>query len=103
MTQKARVACLAGPLKGSVFPLVDREVSVGRDLSNRVSIADPLVSRKHSLLLQENGAYKITDLESLNGTFVNGKPVKEHLLRHGDEIGIGNSLFFFLADDATTP
>ena len=50
------------------------------------------------------GQYQIRDLESRNGSFVNGVPVRERTLADGDEIQIGNSLFLFLAEDqAATP
>src|SRR5208283_4438469 len=47
-----------------------------------------------------DGRYQIRDLESRNGTVVNGLTVKEQCLRHGDEIAIGDSVFLFLLEDA---
>jgi transcriptional regulator with GAF, ATPase, and Fis domain len=67
-------------------------------------VVDPSVSRKHCLLRrEEDGRFQIKDLDSRNGTLVNGLPVKEHWLRHGDEIVIGDSSFVFLLEDENHP
>ncbi|MDQ5835664.1 MAG: sigma 54-interacting transcriptional regulator [Acidobacteriota bacterium] len=104
-----RLAVVAGPLKDSAFELGGEELSVGRESSNRVCIPDALLSRRHCVVRTENSRHKLVDLNSLNGTFVNGKPVREHLLEHGDQIGIGESRLVFLrhadepaARDSTT-
>jgi len=86
-------------LKDSTLPLPDGEVTLGRDPSNTQPIADLSVSRKHCLLRQEQGRYQVRDLESRNGTLVNGQAVKEQWLLHGDEIAIGDSVFLFLLED----
>jgi Nif-specific regulatory protein len=90
----------AGPAKDTVIPLTQDEASIGRDPNNVVAISDPSVSRKHCLLRRESdGRFQILDLESRNGTLVNGVTVKEHWLRHGDEIATGDSVFLFLVED----
>ena len=48
---------------------------------------------------EEDGRFQIKDLDSRNGTLVNGVAVKEQWLRHGDEIATGDSVFLFLAED----
>ena len=63
-------------------------------------MADASVSRKHCLLRrEEDGRFQIKDLDSRNGTLVNGLAVKEQWLRHGDEIATGDSVFLFLLED----
>ena len=63
-------------------------------------MADASVSRKHCLLRrEEDGRFQIRDLDSRNGTLVNGLVVKEQWLRHGDEIATGDSVFLFLLED----
>jgi len=94
-----RLLAIAGPLKDSTIPLPEGEVTLGRDPTSAVPVVDPSVSRKHCLLRREDGRFQIKDLESRNGTLVNGSPVKEQWLRHGDEIAIGDSVFFFLLED----
>jgi len=91
-----RLVARDGPLKNSVFSLDDGELSVGRNPSNRLSINDPSLSRQHCVIAPRNGGFEIRDLDSRNGTFVNGVPVHERVLDEGDEVRIGNSLFLFL-------
>jgi Nif-specific regulatory protein len=98
-----RLAFVAGPLKDSVVELGDAEVSIGRDSTNTVRVADALLSRRHCVARLEGEGFRLFDLDSLNGTFVNGRPVREHALRHGDEISIGESRIVFLASDAEAP
>jgi Nif-specific regulatory protein len=95
---------IAGPSKDLTIPLPDGEATIGRDPANVVAIVDPSVSRKHCLLRrEEDGRFSIKDLESRNGTLVNGTPVKEQFLHHGDEIATGDSLFLFLLEDEDRP
>jgi Nif-specific regulatory protein len=97
---RPRLLVIAGPSKDLTIPLPDGEATIGRDPANVVAIIDPSVSRKHCLLRRaEDGRFSIKDLESRNGTLVNGLPVKEQWLRHGDEIATGDSLFLFLVEE----
>jgi len=62
---------------------------------------DPSVSRRHCLI-RKNGvtdSFHVIDLESYNGTFVNGVPVAEKALTHGDQIALGDIRFLFLTHD----
>jgi transcriptional regulator with GAF, ATPase, and Fis domain len=93
-----RLAAIAGPLKGTAFTIAEEEISIGREPSNQLCVADRSLSRRHCLVKNESGQFKIADLNSLNGTFVNGVPVKERLLQHGDQIKLGDSQFLFLLD-----
>jgi Nif-specific regulatory protein len=91
---------IAGPAKDSTIPLPDGEATLGRDPTNAVAMADASVSRRHCLLRrEEDGRFQIRDLDSRNGTLVNGLVVKEQWLRHGDEIATGDSVFLFLLED----
>jgi Nif-specific regulatory protein len=97
---RPRLLVIAGPSKDSTIPLPDGEAALGRDPTNAVALADASVSRKHCLLRrEEDGRFQIKDLDSRNGTLVNGLAVKEHWLRHGDEIATGDSVFLFLVED----
>ncbi|HEX8685438.1 MAG TPA: FHA domain-containing protein, partial [Pyrinomonadaceae bacterium] len=94
-----RVVVIAGPLKGSVFGLGEAELSVGRDSTNSVRLADSLLSRRHCRVTRAGDGFLLTDLESLNGTFVNGRPVREHRLAEGDRIDVGESRLVFLTGE----
>ena len=99
-----RLVAVSGPLKDSVFSLPEEELSLGRDASNGLPISDPSVSRRHCLIGREGTGHVIEDLESRNGTLVNGQPIERHSLRHLDEISIGDSVFVFLIEeDAVRP
>ena len=95
-----RLIAMAGPrrARSSRFPAGD--LSVGRGSSNGLSLESESVSRHHCVVKQHGGDTKIIDLDSLNGTFVNGVPVKERLLDHGDQIAIGDSLFLLLVEES---
>ena len=97
---RPRLLVIAGPSKDSTIPLPDGEATIGRDPANVIAIIDPSVSRKHCLLRrEEDGRFLVRDLESRNGTLVNGVATKEQWLRHGDEIATGDSLFLFLLEE----
>jgi transcriptional regulator with GAF, ATPase, and Fis domain len=98
-----RLLAISGPLKDSTIPLPDGESTLGRDPANAIPVVDASVSRKHSLLRREDERFQIRDLDSRNGTLVNGLTVKEHWLKHGDEITIGDSVFLFLLEDGERP
>ena len=101
---RPRLLVTAGPSKDQTIPLPEGEATIGRDPANVVAIIDPSVSRKHCLLRrEEDGRFLIRDLDSRNGTLVNGAPVKEQFLRHGDEIATGDSLFLFLVEEENRP
>jgi transcriptional regulator with GAF, ATPase, and Fis domain len=96
---RPRLLAVAGPLKDSTIPVPEGEISLGREGTNLVAINDPSVSRRHCLLRRVDERFQVQDLESRNGTLVNGLAVKEHWLRHGDEIAIGDSSFLFLLEE----
>ena len=92
----ARLVALAGPLCGEAFPIEGPEWVVGRDPANPLSIPDRLMSRRHCAVTFANGQHHLRDLGSSNGTFVNGIPVEERVLEHGDRIRAGDSVLLFL-------
>jgi transcriptional regulator with GAF, ATPase, and Fis domain len=98
-----RLIAISGPLKGTTVLLAEAETIIGREPGNAVAISDPLVSRRHcSIRRDDSGKVQVSDLESLNGTFVNGVPAQEKALEHGDYIKIGSSEFIFLLEGSET-
>ncbi|HEY6372202.1 MAG TPA: sigma 54-interacting transcriptional regulator [Candidatus Sulfotelmatobacter sp.] len=91
----ARLEAVSGPLKGTLFPLMGDEISIGRDPSNEISLLDSLVSRRHCVIRKEASGFRLQDLESRNNTFVSGVPVMDRVLVHGDQIRVGNSILVF--------
>jgi transcriptional regulator with GAF, ATPase, and Fis domain len=97
---------ISGSLRGTIFVLPNEEVSVGREASNSICVNDASVSRRHCLIKRIAGSgqgqdqFNVIDLESFNGTFVNGIPVKDHTFAHGDQIALGDVQFLFLTHEA---
>ena len=94
-----RLLVVSGPLKDSTIPLSEGEITIGREATNGIAISDPSVSRKHCLVSGQDGRFLVRDLDSRNGTLVNGTGVEEQWLQHGDEIATGDSSFLFLLED----
>src|SRR4029434_4671570 len=97
-----RLVALSGPLRGQIITL-KAETSIGRGSSNQVAISDPSLSRRHCLIPRAEAGFTLKDLDSSNGAYVNGVPVRERLLEHGDQITLGDSVFVFLAREGETP
>ena len=70
-------------------------VALGRDSSNTVRLIDTEVSRRHAELRRDRDGYRIVDLGSQNGTFVNGQPVDQTLLHSGDRVQLGSTVLLF--------
>jgi pSer/pThr/pTyr-binding forkhead associated (FHA) protein len=75
-----------------------QSASFGRDGSNTIVLPSRLVSRRHALLKRESTGFWLADRGSTNGTYVNGEPVRERMLRDGDRIAIGTFEFAFHTD-----
>jgi hypothetical protein len=67
-------------------PVVSGEITVGRDPSNRISIADQFVSKFHAKLVISQSSIVLVDLGSANKTYVNGTAIREAAVKYGDEI-----------------
>jgi transcriptional regulator with GAF, ATPase, and Fis domain len=98
-----KLAAIAGPRQGNVTPLGEERLSVGRDSGNQICLADMSVSRRHCVIETQGTRVTITDLGSHNGTFVNGVPIKERALQHGDQVRIGDSIFLVLLQEEPPP
>jgi Nif-specific regulatory protein len=90
-----RLISISGPSEGAIFTLNGDQIPIGREPSNSICIADPLLSRRHCHLSKQGDHYCISDSGSANGTFVNGVPIKERELAHRDIIKAGDSLLIF--------
>jgi signal transduction histidine kinase/pSer/pThr/pTyr-binding forkhead associated (FHA) protein len=77
------------------FELTFSPVALGRDSSNAVRLIDTEVSRRHAELRRDRDGYRIVDLGSQNGTFVNGRPVDQTPLRSGDRVQLGSTVLVF--------
>ena len=96
----ARLIAVAGPVPKTEFLLGDEEAVIGRDVAATVCVNSRSASRRHCTVRRNGDQYLIKDLGSSNGTLVNGLPITECVLRHGDRIAISDALFVFSADQA---
>jgi len=82
--------------------LAKRKITVGSASGNDLIIPNPTVSRQHALLKRRFGRYRLIDLESTNGTFINGRQINRPILvTRGDEVRFGAARFAFLQSPAT--
>src|SRR5947208_4407752 len=89
------IQVLEGVDRGRVFRNLPVPLTVGREEGNLLRLNDERVSRFHAKIQQDNGDIILTDLESTNGTRVNGNVVQIRRLRVGDRICVGRSLLLF--------
>jgi len=89
---------LKGAGVGARYLLDAAQTKLGRDMSNEIILDDITVSRSHALITKSNG-YRLKDLGSLNGSYVNAVAVKESVINAGDEVQIGKyHLTLFIGD-----
>lgn len=82
-----------GPTPGAIFELVADEISIGRGVKNHIVIHDNEVSREHCRLVRLIDGYELHDLQSSNGTFVNGQSVMAPwVLASGTLIELGDTI-----------
>ena len=74
---------------------IDTTLTFGRSQSNHVVLRDAKTSRQHAEIKLQGHEYVLTDLNSSNGTYVNGEKIKECVLSPQDEIKIGDFVFQF--------
>ena len=79
-------------------PLTQDPLTIGRRTGNDIVIDNQAISGSHARIFQEDQTYFIEDLNSLNGTFLNGQKVSKYALKQGDIILIGNHTIEFLSD-----
>ncbi len=85
------------------FALTPTPMVVGRDAEADIRVDEPLVSRAHARIEPREGAYALLDLGSTNFTRVNGEVIREHVLRHGDELRFARARCRYVEDGADDP
>ena len=90
---------LQGPDKGRTLKTDDPVVLLGRT-SDQVPLTDQTVSRRHAQLKREKNAWTLYDLNSVNGTYLNGARLqKPTRLKHGDQIRVGSTLLVYAGEE----
>ena len=80
---------------GQRHELEKRRAVIGRSKDADIQVSDPNVSRRHAEVRQEGAAYWVVDLDSTNGTEINGRRLKRAKLRPGDTITVGSTELVF--------
>ncbi|MFC1850986.1 FHA domain-containing protein [candidate division CSSED10-310 bacterium] len=93
--QFPELVIIQGTGSGQRFVLDHKRTRIGRSNENEIIINDRLSSRVHSIIRELDGVYYLSDMDSRNGTKLNGNDIKEEELQDGDEIQIGNIVFRF--------
>jgi dipeptidyl aminopeptidase/acylaminoacyl peptidase len=91
----AKLTFESGPFAGRIVALPNQMVTVGRAPDNDIVVSDPATSGRHGRIEVRGTAFWISDLGSTNGTLVNGEPVIEKQLTHGDLIAMGQNTIRF--------
>jgi pSer/pThr/pTyr-binding forkhead associated (FHA) protein len=86
-----------GPNSGSKYALDEPLVTAGRHPDSMIFLDDITVSRRHAEVRRVDGGYEVTDVGSLNGTYLNRERVESARLNDGDELQIGTFKLLFLA------
>jgi two-component system, cell cycle response regulator len=105
-----------GPGLGTCYPLLDHPCVIGRGEDSDISVYHPSVSRQHARIESADECFRVTDLGSTNGTFINDQPVTPapgeptlhgepcdpptgQPLKDGDYLRVGNCIFRFLSSN----
>jgi hypothetical protein len=91
MTEAFRLVMTKGPEPGQTIALDKDEMSIGRDPNSDITINDAQISRRHAQVTIRGNVVVLEDLDSTNGTFVNGmRLTASQALSNGDVIGLGD-------------
>lgn len=97
--RKCQLRVISGPDEKKKFDLNQKSTQIGKKEDCDIVLLDNTVSRHHIAIEMTSDSYLLKDLESTNGTYINGLKVKEAYLTPGDIIKIGNSEIEFTAFD----
>ena len=86
---------LDGADRGRTYPNLEPPVTIGREEGNTIQLNDERVSRYHAKIQMDHDQVVLTDLESTNGTKVNGEDVQLRNLRYGDVVQVGRTVMVF--------
>lgn len=90
---------LDGADRGKVFGDLPLPITIGREEGNSIQLNDERISRFHIKIQEDNSKFILTDLESTNGTKVNGDEIRLRILRYGDLVSVGRSLLLFGSEE----
>ena len=83
---------MSGPDIGASFKVDEPSFIIGRGRTNRIILLDDKISARHAQIDRHGSEYRLRDLNSTNGVFVNGRVTAEAVLSEGDEIRVGQTI-----------
>ncbi|MDA1049928.1 MAG: ATP-binding protein [Planctomycetota bacterium] len=95
----ASLFVIQGTDQGRRYDLDEDAMSLGRDNDNDIQLHDSEISRHHAEVRSDEAGYLLVDLDSSNGSFVNGNQITEHHLANGDRVQLGRTLMIFTGSD----
>ena len=91
----ATLSVITAEGQGRCWRIQDGRTTIGRTNHAEIHLDDPGLSRRHAEVTYQGREFRVADLGSANGTFLNGSRVKEYALRHGDKLLVGETLLVF--------
>lgn len=98
----AEIKVLSGPLKGKRFPFDRDKIGIGRNTDNVITVDDPALSSHHCAVFRDGRKFTLKDMNSTNGTYLNGVKVTENRLGPKDSFSAGSSEFQIDGNDIDT-
>jgi len=92
---RAKLVVMTGPRKGEEFAITQARSTIGRGEDSTITINDPSMSRHHAELVYGAAEFRVRDLDSSNGTLLNGSVVEEYAIRNGDKLTMGETIVRF--------
>jgi len=94
-----------GQFEGTRHPVQRDETLIGRNPKTDITLLDESISREHAIVAwdETRSLYTLEDLQSTNGSKVNGKRIRASDLTHGDVLEIGHTKFKFLLRESSAP
>jgi len=90
-----KLEVVGGPQQGTVFTLEEGPCTIGRSMGNEVIIYDDKVSGRHASIARSAGKLILRDMNSTNGTFLNGLPVDAAVIKNNDQVRMGDTEMIF--------
>ncbi|MCF6459793.1 FHA domain-containing protein [Clostridium sp. Cult3] len=85
------------PFKVKEYYPLDGQISLGRGNDNQIVLKDPYISKRHLIIVEDEGNFYLEDLNSSNGTYLNGDRIMDVVeLKNGDTIRVGQVEFLYV-------
>ncbi len=103
--RSARLTIKNGGFEGMTYEVSAEQTLIGRNPTTDITLLDENVSREHAIIVcdEETGAYGFEDLQSTNGSKINGKRVRSAELNPGDCLEVGQTKFELILENPGNP